>query len=144
MSGTIRALRRYARCLTAGSALAALALGGCSAGADEPEPAGGPGLTSWTGTLPVPALAHLSDTRCQADARGTWSFRATVTNRDHVTLTYTVTASLVRHKDGTVVGARAMTTTLAAGESAHLAADSFFTGDPEGLVCVPTVVDAPE
>ncbi|MEO9152661.1 MAG: hypothetical protein ABI243_09700 [Lapillicoccus sp.] len=96
-----------------------------------------------TRSAPLPAIAHLSAIICQAAADGEWSFTATVTNRDQVTEDYTVTASLVRKSDGHVAGSRAMTTELAPGRSTTVTASSFFAGESDGLVCVPSVLKKP-
>ncbi len=95
-----------------------------------------------TGVSP-PAITHLSAITCKADANDSWSFTATVTNRDAVTQHYTIKASLVRKLDGHVAGSKEMTTELATGKSVTVSADRFFTGDPKILVCVPTVIKKP-
>lgn len=120
--------------------IAGLGLSGCTSVTDRPT------LTASTtraAGAPLPAIAHLSAITCTADADDAWSFTATVTNRDRVTEDYTIKASLVRKADGYVAGSKAMTTELATGKSITVTAARFFTGDPHGLVCVPSVVKKP-
>lgn len=94
-------------------------------------------------TAPLPAIAHLSAITCKADEDDAWSFSATVTNRDRVMQDYTIKVSLVRKQDGHVAGSKQMTTELSSGQSATVTAAKFFTGDPQDLVCVPSVAKRP-
>lgn len=140
MRPSVPPLARYAVSPVAAVALVGcVLLSGCAGGSDRPSSS----VSKARSTAPLPALAHLSAISCKAAADDEWSFTATVTNRDQVTEGYVVKASVVRKADGLVEGSRQMTTELAPGKSTTLTAVRFFIGDPQDLVCVPSVVKKP-
>lgn len=67
---------------------------------------------------PEGAVADLGKVECKADAKGVWSFNATLTNKGTTKASYTVLVAIVTKAGSTVVGSKQTDVELAPGKSA--------------------------
>ncbi|GGJ83971.1 hypothetical protein GCM10010123_12080 [Pilimelia anulata] len=131
--------------LCAAAALAVLAAAGCTGGDAPARPAADGGRVtdgSVRGGDVVGAAAALEDVRCAADGAGRWSLRGRIANGDREEHRYTVTASVVRSRGYTVLGARDVRVTVPGGGERGVVARHFATHRGEGLQCVTRTVRA--
>ncbi|MCP2173671.1 hypothetical protein [Terracoccus luteus] len=81
------------------------------------------------------ASQSLTDVTCAATGR-TWSFTATLTNSDADAHEFTVAVAVVRTSDSSELVSKEIVVPLAAGASAPVTADAFWTGPSTGVECL--------
>ncbi|MCH8626448.1 hypothetical protein MM440_01265 [Arsenicicoccus piscis] len=142
---TPRLAPRTTRTVTAASclALASSVLAGCSGEPDvEASQVAASRAAAAVTSAPdgsVGGRKDLTADRCTADAKGAWSYTATLTNHQTTAQTYAITVSIVDGKTSTVYGTKALTATVQPKKSTPIKAERFYTKRIEGALCVTRV-----